>query len=171
MMAAIGSPKQRWVVTTMGGAVVVGAAVLAAALPGRVLIGAGSVLAVGAACAWLGRCRHAGRLGLLPPVRDADGVMQSARWYCDACGRSWEAHFDHDRRPVVRYAGYDQTKLPQAARRAAQHERRRQAMAVQRAGLTGRIPPSSPAVPARASGARPLMSDARIARIAERRGA
>jgi hypothetical protein len=94
-----------------------------------------AVAAGGAALYWLGRCRHSGRLGLLPPTTDADGTRLPARWYCDACGRSWPARLEHDTAPIVRFSGYDQSKLPAAARRAAALEKQRQSLAVRRAGL------------------------------------
>ncbi len=89
----------------------------------------------GAVLYWLGRCRHSGRLGLLPPTTNADGTRTPARWYCDNCGRSWPAGLEHDSTPVVRFTGYDQTKLPAAARRAAALEKQLQSLAVRRAGL------------------------------------
>jgi hypothetical protein len=96
-------------------------------------------LGVGAAAAglvWLSRCRHSGRLGLLPPTTADDGTRTPAKWYCDACGRSWPTGLEHERTPVVRFSGYDQSKLPAAARRAAAHDKQRHSLAVKRAGLS-----------------------------------
>jgi hypothetical protein len=99
----------------------------------------GVALVVGAILAgaiWMmSRCRHPGRLGLLPPSALADGTRLPARWFCDACGKSWPAAFEHENTPVVRYSGFDETKAPAAARRAADLDRRKQALAVKRAGL------------------------------------
>ncbi|ODS56125.1 MAG: hypothetical protein ABS36_06810 [Acidobacteria bacterium SCN 69-37] len=108
---------------------------LAVAAP--VMMGvAAAAAAAGLLLYWFGRCRHGGRLGLLPPTTNADGSRTPARWYCDQCGRSWPAGLDeHDSAPVVRFSGYDPSKLPAAARRAAMLEKQRQALAVKRAGL------------------------------------
>ncbi len=127
-----------------GVSVVLGAIVLAVVAPAAFLVIAGLAAAV-AFFAWFGRCHHTGALGLLPPVTDAMGVRQPARWYCDACGRSWPADLEHERRPIVRYSGYDESKLPAAARRAAVAERQRQTLAVQRAGIAGRRREAVPA--------------------------
>lgn len=89
----------------------------------------------GAVLYWFGRCHHGDRLGLLPPTMAADGTRLPARWYCDNCGRTWAAGLEHDRSPVVRFSGYDQSKLPAAARRAATLDKQRQALAIRRAGL------------------------------------
>ena len=35
------------------------------------------------------RCAHPGPLALLPAVAGETGARSHARWYCDACGRSW----------------------------------------------------------------------------------
>jgi hypothetical protein len=133
-----------------GVSVVLGAIVLAVVAPTVFLVMAGLGAAV-AFFAWFGRCHHTGGLGLLPPVTDADGSRQPARWYCDSCGRSWPADLEHERRPIVRYSGYDETKLPAAARRAAVAERQRQTLAVQRAGIAGRRADRAPAAPASAA--------------------
>jgi hypothetical protein len=89
----------------------------------------------GAGLYWLARCRHGDRLGLQPPTTAADGSRLPARWYCDSCGRSWPVGLEHDRSPIVRFSGYDQSKLPAAARRAAALDKQRQSLAVRRAGL------------------------------------
>jgi hypothetical protein len=109
---------------------------LALAAVGPAVLGGTLAAAAGVgALGWLGRCRHGGKLGLLPPTAAADGNRLPARWYCDLCGRSWPAGFEHDSKPIVRFAGYDPTKLPAAARRAATLEKQRQLGAVRRAGL------------------------------------
>src|SRR5690606_16984501 len=91
-----------------GIAVVLGVVVLGVIAPTVFLVMVGGAAAV-AFFTWCARCRHAGALGLLPPVTGADGVKQPARWYCDSCGRSWPAELEHDRRPIVRYSGYDES--------------------------------------------------------------
>jgi hypothetical protein len=115
-----------------GAAVAAGAMVVVAPV-------AFAVSAVVAAGGWVlykfSRCRHGGPLGLLPPTVNPDGTRTPAQWYCDSCGRSWPVGLEHDRTPVVRFAGYDQTKLPAAARRAAALDKQRQSLAVRRAGL------------------------------------
>ena len=118
----------------LGTGVVVGAAALAVTAPRLLLVGA-AVAATTAALAWVARCRHRDGLGLLPASNNADGTRTPARWYCDSCGRSWPAGFERDRAPVVRFTGYDQSKLPAAARRADLLARQRQELAVRRAGL------------------------------------
>jgi hypothetical protein len=80
-------------------------------------------------------CRHAGPLGLLPPVANADGTRSPARWFCDHCGKTWPATFEREQRPVLRFVGYDQSKAPHAARRAEALERRQRVLALRRAGF------------------------------------
>jgi hypothetical protein len=88
-----------------------------------------------------GKCHHAGPLGLLPPTAQTDGSTVPARWFCDACGKTWPASFEHDQRPVPRFHGYDPTKAVNAAKRAEDLARRQRALAVKRAGLE---PPPRP---------------------------
>jgi hypothetical protein len=88
-----------------------------------------------------GKCHHAGPLGLLPPTTQSDGSTVPARWFCDACGKTWPASFEHDQRPVPRFHGYDPTKAVNAAKRAEDLARRQRALAVKRAGLE---PPPRP---------------------------
>jgi hypothetical protein len=57
-----------------------------------------------------------------------------ARWYCDACGRTWPAVFEHGHAPIRKFDGYDQTKAVKAARRADDLARRQRALALRRAG-------------------------------------
>jgi hypothetical protein len=115
-------------------AVALAGAALALTVP-MVFLATMATSAGGAVLYWFGRCHHGDRLGLLPPTAGADGARLPARWYCDRCGRSWPAGLDHDRSPVVRFSGYDQSKLPAAARRAAALEKQRQALAIRRAGI------------------------------------
>ena len=115
-------------------AVAVAGAVLAVAVP-MAFVSTVAVVAGGVILYRFGRCHHGARLGLLPPTTAADGARLPARWYCDSCGRSWPAGLEHDRSPVVRFSGYDQSKFPAAARRAAAFEKQRQSLAVRRAGL------------------------------------
>lgn len=128
-----------WAVTALAGVV------LAAAAP-MVFVSTAAV-AVGAVILYrFGRCRHGAGLGLLPPTTAADGTRLPARWYCDSCSRSWPAGLEHDRSPVVRFSGYDQSKFPAAARRAAALDKQRQSLAIRRAGLvTPRIEPPAAA--------------------------
>ena len=81
------------------------------------------------------RCHHPAPLGLLPPTTDADGTRLPARWFCDRCGRTWPAGFEHEHRPIPRYEGFDQSKAPEAARRADDLYKRKHAMALRRAGF------------------------------------
>ncbi len=137
---------------TIGIVVGVVAGVAAAiAVPVALVAASGAALLAGAW--WLAaRCRHSGRLGLLPPTTMADGSRTPARWFCDACGRTWDASFERESVPVIKYSGYDQTKAPAAARQAADLRERQQAAAIKRAGYaTGRKQP----VAARAAQASP----------------
>jgi hypothetical protein len=100
--------------------------------------------AVGAAGVWqFGRCHHPGPLGLLPPSTDDAGQPVPARWFCDACGKSWPAAFDHGQPPVRRFDGYDPSKAVTAAKRADDLARRQRALAVRRAGLEAPRQPKS----------------------------
>jgi hypothetical protein len=81
-------------------------------------------------------CRHPGPLGLLPPIANADGTRSSAQWFCDRCGKTWPAAFEREHSPILRFDGYDQSKAPDAARRAQELERRQRLLAIRRAGLT-----------------------------------
>ncbi len=95
--------------------------------------------AVGAAGLWLAACRHPGPLALLPPVVEADGQRLPARWCCHECGKSWPAAaLEDSTAPVPRFAGFDEKKATEAARRAVDLERRQRELAVRRAGLTPR---------------------------------
>lgn len=111
-----------------------------------ILVGTAGAAVVVAFLYLLSRCRHSAGLGLLPPTRAADGSRVPARWYCDSCGRTWSANLESDRAPIVRFSGYDQSKLPAAARRAATLDRQRHSLAVRRAGLAAHR--SEAAVPA-----------------------
>jgi hypothetical protein len=153
---------RRWIGLAIGGAGAIGVGGVFAL---RVVLGTLGLAGVAAACYWLTRCGHKGRLGLLPPMTDADGVAQPAHWYCSDCGRSWPAHFERDSTPIQRYAGYDPSKLPQAARRAAQLDRRLQVLAVQRAGITAPRAEAVLATPA------PAAAPATVAHIDQRRRA
>jgi hypothetical protein len=88
----------------------------------------------------LSRCRHTPPLALLPPTLDEHGERQPARWYCDRCGKTWTAVFEHDRVPIQRFTGYDQTKAAAAAKRAAELAERQQALALKRAGFARTTP-------------------------------
>jgi glutathione S-transferase len=94
------------------------------------------------AIAHFARCRHP-HPALQPALRDEHGqLQQAARWMCHDCGRSWAADFVKAQTPVVRYAGFDQTKAADAARRARELEVRQRELAMSRAGIVDA--PSSP---------------------------
>lgn len=123
----------RHVTIGLGILLVAGAAIRQAGAASWVIVGAIAVLAL---AAWqLGRCRHPGPLGLLPPTHEPDGSVVPARWFCDGCGRTWPAVFEREQRPVARFVGYDQTKATAAARRAEDLARRQRALALRRAGI------------------------------------
>lgn len=91
--------------------------------------------AVGGAVWIAGRCAHSGPLGLLPPTFDDEGRRLPPRWFCPDCGAKWAANFEHDRRPVARYSGYDEAKAVAPARRARALEAEQRKLALVRAGL------------------------------------
>ncbi len=116
-----------------------GFASLGGVVPGRwriVFIGC----AAAAIVAWAVRCRHRGPLGLLPSVVDEAGQRLPARWYCDDCGRSWAANFEHGHTPVQRFKGYDESKAVTSARRAQELELAQRALAIRRAGIETTYP-------------------------------
>jgi hypothetical protein len=93
-------------------------------------------MAGAAVLAWkLSSCPHNGRLALLPATADLDGTMLPPRWYCDACGLEWAAHFEKEQTPVLKFSGYDESKAVHAAKRAAELADRQRTLALQRAGL------------------------------------
>ena len=102
--------------------------------------------AVGAAFWWLGRCHHPRPLGLLPPVTDEDGRRQPAQWFCAQCGERFPANFEHERLPIPRFSGYDESKAVAAARRAVDLEQSQRRLAVKRAGMAKRPTTSRPVV-------------------------
>jgi hypothetical protein len=93
------------------------------------------LVAVGGAVWIAGRCPHSGPLGLLPPTFDDEGRRLPPRWFCPDCGAKWAANFEHDRRPVTRYSGYDEAKAVASARRASNLESQQRKLALVRAGL------------------------------------
>ena len=100
-------------------------------------------VAAGAVVALLWRmlaCQHPGPLGLLPPTTDDAGGRVPARWFCDRCGKSWAAAFDHEKRPTPKFTGYDPTKAVQAAKRADELAASRRSLAVKRAGVESARP-------------------------------
>lgn len=115
----------------------VGALGLVGWLAGGVVLAATFATVAGAGV-WLAGCRHPGPLALLPPVADADGGRTPARWCCHDCGKSWPAGLDDVAAPVPRFAGFDEKKASESARRAVDLERRQRELAVRRAGLTPR---------------------------------
>jgi hypothetical protein len=96
------------------------------------------VAVLGGAWWMMARCHHRGGLGLLPPTTLEDGSRVPARWYCDGCGKTWNAAFERDTTPVVRFTGYDQSKAPAAAKHADALRERQKAAAVRRAGYNPR---------------------------------
>jgi hypothetical protein len=111
-----------------------GFASLGGVVPGRYRFIFLACAAIGA-IAWAMRCRHRGPLGLLPSIVDEAGERLPARWYCDNCGRSWPANFEHEHAPVQRFKGYDESKAVTAARRAKDLERARRALAIRCSGV------------------------------------
>jgi hypothetical protein len=152
--------------------VIPGLAILLAVSP-RLGLAVVALVVVSGAIWLMTRCRHPGRLGLLPPSPLPDGTRVPARWYCDQCGASWPAAIEHDTTPVMRYSGFDQSKAPAAARRAAEEERKRQALAVRRATMGDGSAPrprptpdpvvdNRPTVVAIGEGRRPRVSSAEV---------
>ena len=92
------------------------------------------IVAVSGACVAL-RCSHAGPLGLWPATVSDTGEIVSARWFCDRCGKSWPAGFDHGKPPVQKFTGYDPSKAIRSAHRATELELRQRALACKRAGI------------------------------------
>lgn len=119
-----------------------GAAIVAAALTGTwgYLLAA---IVAGVGFWQFGRCHHQGPLGLLPTTQP-DGSTVPARWFCDACGRTWPASFEHGHPPIRRFQGYDPTKAVNAAKRADDLARRQRALALKRAGLETPRPKLNP---------------------------
>ncbi len=111
-----------------------GLASLGSLIPGRYRIAA-LALALVPVVIWAMQCRHRGPLGLLPSVTDETGQRLPPRWYCDNCGRSWPADFEHHQTPVQRFKGYDESKAVSAARRANELEMAQRALAIRRAGI------------------------------------
>jgi hypothetical protein len=98
--------------------------------------GLAALMAAAAVLAWkLSSCPHRGPLALLPATAGLDGAMRPPRWYCDACGLEWEAHFEKAQTPVRKFTGYDESKAVHAAKRAAELADRQRTLALQRAGL------------------------------------
>ena len=120
-----------------------GAAIVAAALTGTWGYLLAAIIA-GVGFWQFGRCHHQGPLGLLPPTTQADGSTVPARWFCDACGRTWPASFEHGHPPIRRFQGYDPTKAVNAAKRADDLARRQRALALKRAGLETPRPKLNP---------------------------
>jgi len=77
------------------------------------------------------RCTHR-YATLLPPVRDGNPERDHARWYCDRCGRTWDAGFESTTRPRLIYNGFDEQKAVQAAIRADANDKQRRRLATQR---------------------------------------
>jgi hypothetical protein len=106
---------------------------------------AGAFAAIAVSGLWLSACRHPGPLALLPSIVEADGTRLPARWCCHNCGHSWPAALDDGHAPVTRFAGFDQKKAADSARRATDLERRQRELAVRRAGYAPRLEAAAPA--------------------------
>jgi hypothetical protein len=114
--------------------------------PGVVLtVGLGG-LVVGALLLGVVRCRHP-HPALHPPTVDFQGRRHPPHWYCDDCGKTWDAVFNHDAVPVQRFTGYDQSKAVDAARRADHVERELRRLAASRSGLIASRSEPGPPVP------------------------
>ena len=123
------------------GAAVVGVFVLAGALTvsyvGWWTLPLGVTVVAGA---WLGgRCWHRD-VSLLPPVPGGGPDREHARWHCNRCGATWASGLESATRPRPMYSGYDQAKASQAAARADTLERERRRLAMERAGLSTKVP-------------------------------
>ncbi len=113
----------------------VGVLVVAGAVAGPRAVVVVAAIAGGAVLVWrLSRCPHSGPLGLQPPVTNPDGTRTPAMWFCDRCGKSWPAGFEHDAHVVTRFVGYDESKAASAAKRAEELSRQQRALALKRAG-------------------------------------
>jgi hypothetical protein len=90
-------------------------------------------------------CPHPRPLSLLPPIGGPGEERLPARWFCERCGQTWAASLDRLHPPIQRFHGYDATKAPQAAKRAAALEHRRRELAIQRGGMKkpAALPPSA----------------------------
>jgi hypothetical protein len=97
-----------------------------------------------------GGCHHPRPLGLLPPV-SAGGERMPARWFCSQCGQTWAIGLDRAQPPVPRFQGFDPTKAPQAAKRAAALDQRMRDLAVQRSGMKKHAPAAPRQAPAPAA--------------------
>ena len=97
------------------------------------------VVALSGACVAL-RCSHSGPLGLWPATISDTGEPVPARWFCDRCGKSWPAGFDHGKPPVQKFTGYDESKAVRSAHRAMELEQRQRLLALRRAGMEHQEP-------------------------------
>jgi hypothetical protein len=104
--------------------------------PGLPWWGLAALMIAASWLAWrLSVCPHNGPLALLPATTDFDGTTLPPRWFCDACGKEWAAHFEKEQTPVRKFIGYDESKAVGAAKRAAELVERQRQLALQRAGL------------------------------------
>lgn len=92
------------------------------------------IVALSGACVAL-RCSHPGPLGLWPSTMNDKNEVVPAQWFCDRCGKSWAAGFDHGRPPVQKFTGYDESKAVRSALRASELEQRQRVLALKRAGF------------------------------------
>ena len=122
--------------------VIIGIGVAVALLP--VTWSAIAVAGVGGWAIWrFGGCPHPRPLSLLPPVNGPGDERVPARWFCGRCGQAWPAALDRLHPPIQRFHGYDATKAPQAARRAAALEQRLRELAIQRGGMRKAASPAT----------------------------
>jgi hypothetical protein len=107
------------------------------------LVGIVAVVALAVTFGIWGRCTHR-YATLQPPVRNAGPDRDHARWYCDRCGRTWDAGLESTTRPRVVFEGYDESKAVKAAVRAEALDKQRRRLATKRAG-SSRGKPARPA--------------------------
>jgi hypothetical protein len=136
--APFGRRRLAVVVLIVGGVLMVGGMF---ALRGSMRVLWIGVPALGVLVWQCARCRHAQPLGLLPPIVDAQGARVPSRWYCADCGGMWPAVFDHGHAPILRFAGFDQSKAPAAAKRAHELEDGLRLLAIKRSGMSRPVVP------------------------------
>lgn len=81
------------------------------------------------------RCTHR-YATLLPSVPDSGPERDHARWYCDGCGRTWDAGLASTTRPRLIYNGYDEQKAVKSAMRADTLDKQRRRLATERGGMS-----------------------------------
>lgn len=121
---------------------VVAAAIVVFGIVGAVQVhglprwGLGAVLLALGLIGWrLSVCPHHGPLALLPSTTDLDGAKLPARWFCDACGKTWAANLEKPQTPIQKFKGYDESKATQSAKRARELVESTRILAARRAGV------------------------------------